>query len=308
MALKRPNPQSCDRETLRRQFKREGEIWMKLQHPNIAYLFAIFEPVNPRWGEVMLISPWAELGTATKYLQQFENNNHTPGIIGDIIEYMHSEDVLTYHGDLKGNNVLLFEGSDRPIAKLTDFGLSKICAPTPIAASRVGGNAYWMSPEVRFAREALLSADTAEIPELVLTAQADVWSLGMTIFELMTRSENPMRDRSTDSVTKLLKGSAQAIDAELHDYLLCLPDAFQPLLRSLLAADPDRRPNMTMVKSTWQRIIREQDEIGQWSTILSCVQPPFCHYYPAVSESTTDCFESWRKWMEQRRQMRRVSN
>src|SRR5262249_38275278 len=83
------------------------------------------------------------------------------------------------HRDLKPANVFLCElgpGIDRRLAKVLDFGISKLdAAGSRKLTSRyeVFGTPYYMSPEhVRAAAE--------------VDARSDIWALGVLLFEMLT--------------------------------------------------------------------------------------------------------------------------
>jgi serine/threonine protein kinase len=83
------------------------------------------------------------------------------------LRYLH--DVAgVVHGDVKGRNVLLGEGSDG--AKLADFGAARLVSEPAPCGPR--GTPAWMAPEV--------ARGGASTPA------SDVWSLGCTAVELLT--------------------------------------------------------------------------------------------------------------------------
>ena len=92
------------------------------------------------------------------------------------------------HRDLKSLNVLL---NDRLRAKLTDFGLSKIRLGSiqSTQSNQLHGTVQWMAPE------AIKSPQDESFA-------SDVWSLGVVLWELLTR-KTPFSD-SQRNIAQLL--------------------------------------------------------------------------------------------------------
>ncbi|CAK4666733.1 unnamed protein product [Aphanomyces euteiches] len=95
------------------------------------------------------------------------------------------------HRDIKGGNVLVREDGTVAIA---DFGLSRSTESLLTQYSNVGrfvGTLNWMSPEQRFS------------PRKV-TVQSDVWSFGMTVWQLLT-SDIPYRDYCQEEIEEAIR-------------------------------------------------------------------------------------------------------
>jgi serine/threonine protein kinase len=65
--------------------------------------------------------------------------------IGQGIQYLHSVGIV--HRDLKLENIMMTDSSDKGIAKLGDFGLSKILAPKE-KSKEVLGTLGYCAPEI----------------------------------------------------------------------------------------------------------------------------------------------------------------
>ena len=102
------------------------------------------------------------------------NNDLIMKYIGDIVSglvYLHLNKIV--HRDLRAANVLLT--GDEEVAKIADFGISKELnsLSTQTGFSSVVGNTYWRSPE-------LIQNQMDRVGRKV-----DVWSLGITILEMI---------------------------------------------------------------------------------------------------------------------------
>ncbi|KAG9082156.1 GTP-binding protein Rho1, partial [Ceratobasidium sp. 370] len=98
------------------------------------------------------------------------------------LRYLHQHDMV--HGDLKGANVLI---SETGIAKLADFGNTKLGEQTLQLTTRTSTpySLRWAAPEI-------LENSPCSMP-------ADIYALGMTIYETVTGSV-PFADKSDMAV------------------------------------------------------------------------------------------------------------
>ncbi|KZS89824.1 kinase-like protein [Sistotremastrum niveocremeum HHB9708] len=216
------------------------------------------------------------------------------------LEFMHSRDNPVYHGDLKGNNVLIFGTLEAPVAKLTDFGLSKICAPMPTAATRVGGNTFWTAPEIvqNKVQRSLWGGPPPK--DSKLTWEADVWGFGATAFELITQWRFPFKDMNESRLEHLLCCPSDIIDNEIADYLACVPHAVRSILHSCLSADPAGRSTIFDLRKQWNEIVTPEFQSQDWKSLMDEVEAPQ-RFYHCFRKEPGRSFEDWRTWMESRR-------
>ena len=153
------------------KFRREIDILMKLDHPNIIKLYEVFEAPN----SLYLIMEECQGGELfDKISEHIENNEmysekNTAGIMVQVmsaIEYCHNNGIV--HRDLKPENLLyLKKGNEEnnPL-KVIDFGLSQILETKKSLSSKVG-TPYYISPEI-------LAGNYTE--------KCDIWSAGVILY------------------------------------------------------------------------------------------------------------------------------
>ncbi|CDH53585.1 protein kinase [Lichtheimia corymbifera JMRC:FSU:9682] len=164
--------------------------------------------------------------------------------------YLHSKNYM--HRDVKCENILL--GRDGQV-KLADFGLA-----TPLTKTNSArlGTAKWMAPEV--------------IAEEPYTENVDVWSLAITMIEMMDRVP-PLYD--LDDTRQIFY---QILYGKPPSFTFSKPSpTVQSLIRWMLDPDSQRRPYAKMVREKFDTLISEgrlgctdQTEVG------ALVQEVFC--------------------------------
>lgn len=135
------------------------------------------------------------------------------------------------HRDVKPENLFLTERADgRPCIKLLDFGVSKEAAiasetPAPLTNTQtVLGSPQFMSPEQL--------VNCREVDH-----RADLWSLGATLFELLTLEHAFPADTIAELYTKILRDQPQ----RLRDVLPDAPSGLEDVILRCLEKDRDRR-------------------------------------------------------------------
>ena len=150
-------------------FKREVNLTLSLNHPNIIKLFGITcVKENKKQGIVM---DKAEHGSLDEWIGKIHHDKLTKISLGvvDGLKYVHSQHVI--HRDIKPQNILMFgsDSEDDMIPKIADFGVSKVIQTMKVTHTRVG-HAIYMAPEIRL--------------DIRYSFTADIYSLAMTLFEM----------------------------------------------------------------------------------------------------------------------------
>lgn len=150
--------------------------------------------------------------------------------------YLHSRNVT--HRDLKALNVLVPEHAGSIDVKITDFGVSELIDSSKRGSSGPVGTGYWRAPEVF--SEAKLPYDLKA---------ADVYSFGMTCFEVLT-GEVPLLDQVDQGYVGRL--------AVINGLRPELPSDLMPNLKLLIQAcwdgKPENRPKFAAICSELQKI------------------------------------------------------
>ena len=133
------------------KIKEEISVWNNLSHPNIVSLLRCLEE-NPTLPSLVLekMDESYSLFLSERPMGRDETYHIKVNILHQAargITYIHSRGLT--HGDLTANNVLL--SHNRPlsvIAKISDFGASRMVSPNQLTSTVSPGTDYYMPPEV----------------------------------------------------------------------------------------------------------------------------------------------------------------
>jgi len=152
-------------------------------------------------------------------------------VLANALDYAHGCD--TYHRDVKPGNVLL---TLRHGPQLLDFNLSRSLHAPQLAAENLGGTLPYMAPEQI---EAFLVPKRWD----EVKAVADVYSLGLVLYELLTGQPPDLPDASLPpalAMSDLLDRRATlSTDVRRHDDRV--PYALEAIVNKCLRPDPAAR-------------------------------------------------------------------
>jgi tRNA A-37 threonylcarbamoyl transferase component Bud32 len=206
------------------RFRREAQIVARLQHPAVV---AVFDYGTFADGSAYIVMEYVRGEDLRQRLRRTPALS-PPEVVaiatGVAAGVQAAHDAGVFHRDLKPENVLLPENGGGP--KVLDFGVAKLAPSaadpggTVTAGATIVGTPAYMAPE--------------QLRGEALDGRADVFSLGVMVFEMLTGRMPYGVGSFVDIGVK--HASGRIADADR------LPDALRPAVLQTLAADPDERP------------------------------------------------------------------
>ncbi|HEU4387591.1 MAG TPA: serine/threonine-protein kinase, partial [Blastocatellia bacterium] len=160
-------------------FKREAEVLAQLEHPSIPTIYDYFI----EGGRYYLVMKWIGGGDLAEQMRlrggRVEEVTVTKWAIQicDVLHFIHSQKPPIIYRDLKPANLMLDDRASRVM--LVDFGIARIVRPTEKGVTAIGTMGY--APPELFAGK--------------VEPRSDVYSLGATLFHMLTGSDpqdNPL--------------------------------------------------------------------------------------------------------------------
>lgn len=230
-------------------FKKELQIWSKLNHPNILPLIDSFSGD----GYLIAVSILAENGN----LQSFISKNGklseeiTFGLFKQIlsaVHYLHEIENIV-HLDIKLENILLRKNCE---IYLCDFGMSVMAGNSAINEKLntfdiddqfCSGSVTSLPPEVLSSSNT--SVNSSDQNSFDLKKKQDVWALGVTLYAMIT-GNLPFSD---EFLPRLQYSIVTGEYKPLPDYV---SSEVKSLISQLLLKNPDERPSIKdILKDPW---------------------------------------------------------
>ncbi|XP_054269206.1 tyrosine-protein kinase Shark [Macrosteles quadrilineatus] len=193
-------------ESNREEFVREAKIMMALRHHCIVRMIGLSEGPS-----LLMVQELVPLGSMLEFLQKNLQNVGEYELkvwasqIACGMQYLEEEKIV--HRDLAARNILL---ASRHQAKISDFGLSRLkCGEREYYRATQGGRwpIKWYAPE---------SYNYGKF-----TSASDVWSYGVTLWEMFSYGKQPYGDmKGVDVIQLVEKGERldQPQDCPNHIY------------------------------------------------------------------------------------------
>ncbi|OYT72248.1 MAG: hypothetical protein CFK52_05360 [Chloracidobacterium sp. CP2_5A] len=227
VAIKVLSPGLTADQSLVKRFQREAQVGGQLTHPNIVrvqdfgktpdgLLFMVMEYVP---GEMLS----ARLAQAGKLA--LDECLFVLEPLCDALGLAHGRGLL--HRDLKPANVIVGELGGRRVVKLLDFGIVKLLQPDEnvsqlTATGQVFGTPLYMAPE--------------HLMGLTLTPQADIYSLAVMAYEMLT-GKPPVQHNDLRKMLELKMKPPPSVTTLVPS----LPAALDGVFAKALASNPQER-------------------------------------------------------------------
>jgi WD40 repeat protein/serine/threonine protein kinase len=201
VALKIIKP-GMDTKQVVARFEAERQALALMNHPHIAQVFDAGETESGRPYFVM------ELVRGVPITEYCDQNNLTPRErlelfvpVCQAVQHAHQKGVI--HRDIKPTNVLVTLHDGKPVPKVIDFGVSKAIHQEMTERTlftnfaQMVGTPLYMSPE------------QAEMSGLDIDTRADIYSLGVLLYELLT-GQTPfdgarLREAAFDEIRRIIR-------------------------------------------------------------------------------------------------------
>lgn len=221
-----PNPKTVaikvlhgvDTDTLTR-FKREVRTLMEVNSEHVVKVLDYNMDHTPPY----FVMEYCEGGSLNDWVV---NRKPLDSIVIAILHTSYGLSILHnqsgFHRDVKPLNLLL--ATDERVVKLADFGLARLPSPESATMTFRGLGTYvYMAPEL--------------VKGAPMSAACDIFSLGITLTELLTGSRDPLKVKEGNHPKKLVG-----------------------LVQSMTAGNPDERPTITKVIEVLESIITDMTQ------------------------------------------------
>ena len=206
-------------------FAHEAELMAELKHPNIVRLYDFIHKKNL----VLIVMDWvngSNLRDIIRGRRKPFSLKETASILEPVCSALNYAHLMeTIHCDIKPTNILR---DVNQLVLLTDFGIAR-----RVSQQMTGGTPPYMAPE-QFAGRAI-------------TAQTDIYALGVTTFELLSGGKVPFTGQTSQTRGTTLRDRIywevmHLPYPPLNKYNRSVPSAVDALIKRALSRRPQDRP------------------------------------------------------------------
>ena len=225
VAIKAIYPELTLNLELRQRFLNEAKIQRRLQHPNIVQIREFLIDL----GNLHIVMEFIEGETLAEHLQQLGRPllaSEAIPIFRQALEgvgFAHSQGVI--HRDIKPSNIML---TRQGVAKLTDFGIARAVDTGKLTSTGTAlGTPAYMSPE--------------QIQGTELDHRTDIYSLGITLYEMLTGRVPFERPRNADNNFPVLEAHVHQAPTPPRQLVPEIPLFLETAILKALEKRPENR-------------------------------------------------------------------
>ncbi len=235
-----------DRANARERFHREAKTAASLDHPNICPVFQTIDVGK----KIAIVMAFCEGGTLQERMDQGAiSPNEAISITTQVargLKYAASRGII--HRDIKPKNIMFKEG----VVKIVDFGIARWSDLNTLTGPyAILGTLSYMSPE---------QCDGLDVNE-----QADVWSLGVVLYEMLAR-QKPFQGKSTHQIKKAIDQEDPQLLKELNPQV---PLEIEAIVNRGLHKDLSKRYTWDKLLADLEPLERKNENNSFISTLVS---------------------------------------
>ena len=229
-------------QEVKNRFFREAEIAGRLAHPSIVSIYDVGEDYDLTY----LAMEFIEGKDLREYckkekLKSLRNVLYIVSEVALALDHAHSKGVI--HRDIKPGNIMLLRTGR---VKVTDFGIAKAMSSTATKSGVVLGTPNYMAPE--------------QINGQKIDGRADLFSLGVVLFELLT-AQVPFHGKN---ITSLLYQITQDKHPSIRSINPRIPGVCEQIVNKALEKDPaDRFQSGTIMAMYLKAILKKMETAGR---------------------------------------------
>jgi serine/threonine protein kinase len=268
VALKVLSSQLSEDKAYIKRFQREAQAAAQLNHPNIVQIYAIGEEQGVHYFAMEYIK-----GKSLADIRQEEGvlkpDDAVPIIrqVADALAEAHKAGLV--HRDIKPSNIMI-DAAGRP--KVTDFGIAYVSyANTKLTRNgSIIGTPEYLSPE--------------QCEGKTVDQRSDIYSLGVTLYELLSGKTPYEADTPVSMLMKIVKGefpALQEVNPNVPESLRVIVDKMmlkdvqkryqrmEEVIKDLLELEPGRKVHTTAMM---EEVVVPQETSGsknnKWAAII----------------------------------------
>jgi len=208
------------------ELKNEIDILNAMDHPNIVKLHEVITHKKQIY-MVQELCDGGDLYTRLPYTEK--DSAYITGKLLSAVKYMHDHAIV--HRDLKFENIMFENKNNGAEIKVIDFGLSKKFVSSRLGIMKEGvGTLYSMAPQVL---------------QGVYTSQADMWSVGVISYMLLSSHRPFYSKKRAVMIDKIMRCDYNF----KKDYWIPVSNEAKDFITNLLVMDPKLRYKAAQAQS-----------------------------------------------------------